>query len=58
MVRLRAACDGPFGDGPYFDEWPSLFDRLVVSEHPGVGALVDNLHGRHYTRDRDRTVLR
>ncbi len=35
-----------FADQKYLDEWPGLYDRLVVSENPGVGVAPWNLAGR------------
>ena len=45
LERWRAQClekceldpdNGYCGDQKYLDEWPALYDRLVVLEHPGV----------------------
>lgn len=36
-----------FADQKYLDEWPGLYDRLVVSNNPGVGVAPWNLSERH-----------
>jgi hypothetical protein len=52
-----ARVDGKFGDQKYLDEWPVRFDRLVIAQHPGVGAAPWNLGDHRYTRDEQNTVL-
>jgi len=56
LERWRAQClekceldpdNGFCGDQKYLDEWPSLYDRLVVLQHPGVCLAPWNI--RNYT---------
>lgn len=39
--------DGKYADQKYLDEWPSLYDRLVVPKHPGVGVASWNIEDKH-----------
>lgn len=45
LIRWRMQClekceldpeNGYCGDQKYLDEWPSLYDRLIVLQHPGI----------------------
>ena len=42
--------DGKFADQKYLDNWPELYESLVVSKHPGVGVAPWNIHGQKIRR--------
>lgn len=49
--QCQACCtdrlqDGKYADQKYLDEWPGLYDRLVISQLPGVGLASWNIEGR------------
>jgi hypothetical protein len=44
---------GLCGDQGYLDEWPSLYDRLVIIQHKGAGLGPWNLENYSLTKDVD-----
>jgi hypothetical protein len=59
IARWRAQCiqlciyapdEGYCGDQKYLDEWPAMYKRLVVLQHPGAGLAPWNVENHVITR--------
>jgi hypothetical protein len=48
---------GYCGDQKYLDEWPSLYDRLVILRHPGAGLAPWNVEAHRITRRRGAVLV-
>jgi len=42
--------DGKYADQKYLDDWPSLYDRLVISKLKGIGVACWNVHGNQFDK--------
>jgi hypothetical protein len=49
--------NGYCGDQKYLDEWPSLYKKLVISKHPGVGLAPWNVEAHRIGKERGQVTV-